>query len=183
MPRGRPRKPIHLLKLAGTYRPSRHRNREHEPAAPGDLAALAPPAWLSPRQRQIWFELLADAPGGVLRKIDGRMLAQYCVLSERLEVALGGQARLDAMPASTELPLLVRAPNGVRESPYLRLIDRTIVALTRLSAELGFSPVSRARLGAAEQPAVPAGAGDDRWGVLRRFPVIEGGKSGKRRAP
>jgi phage terminase small subunit len=176
MPRGRPRKPVHLLKLAGTYRPSRHRDREHESPAPGDLPDLAPPAWLTPAQRKIWLEVLADAPAGVLRKIDGRMFGQYCALSERLEVALRAQARLDEMPAASDLPLLVRGPNGARESPYIRLIDRTILALTRLAAELGFTPVARARLGTSKEPTDPGVEGDT-WAVLRRFPrAIEGGK-------
>jgi hypothetical protein len=86
------------------------------------------------------------------------------------------QARLDAMPAANELPLLVRGPNGARDEPYIRLIDRTILALTRLAAELGFTPVARARLGTSKEPTDP-GVEGDAWGVLKRFPVIQGGKS------
>jgi phage terminase small subunit len=73
--------------------------------------------------------------------------------------------------------MLVRGPAGITMSPYIRIIDRTLAALLRLQSELGFTPVSRARLGRPEEPLPAPGSADDRWAALRIFPVIRGGKT------
>jgi hypothetical protein len=71
------------------------------------------------------------------------------------------------------LPSLVRGPPAA-PSPYLRIIDRRVFLMTRLQSELSFSPTALARLC---QPEVPdERTVDSTWALLRKFPVIAGGK-------
>lgn len=129
------RKPIALHRLAGTYQPSRHAHRALEPEAPGDLALTGPPEWLTERQRELWADILSRAPRGILRAIDAELLANYCELVDRYITAAKAQA---------ECPLV--NADGVM-SPYLSIMNRAIPLITKLAAQMGFTPVARTTLG------------------------------------
>lgn len=94
MTRGRPPKPVRIHRLDGTYRPDRHGGRD-EPVASGLLTEMQPPAWMSERQREIWREILADAPRGLLRRIDHQLLVNYVELIERRERAAIAQRQVE----------------------------------------------------------------------------------------
>jgi P27 family predicted phage terminase small subunit len=156
MPTGRPPLPIQIHKLAATYDPRHHDKRAVEPEAPGELSELRPPWWLNARQRRVWDRTLRDAPKTILRKIDWQMLAEYCVLADTFAVAQRAQNKLKLLQ-----------DNGM-PSPYLRIVRQSVEVLTRLRAEMGFSPVARTRLGT---PAAKAEEQEDEWGDLKRVPV------------
>jgi P27 family predicted phage terminase small subunit len=174
MPR-RP-KPVDLHRLEGTYQSVRHARRAIEPAAEGDLGEIMPPKWLTERQRAIWRDVVKRAPRGILRAIDAELVGAYCELVDRHQRAAEAQARLDA---GEGLPLVVRGASGLVPSPYLRIMNQATLLMVRLSSEFGFSPAGRAGLGRPERPP-PPGEDGGTWSVLRRFPVIDGGKAGKR---
>ena len=176
MERGRKPTPAAMLKLQGSYRATRHARRQVEPRADGELADIAPPAWMTMSQKRHWRQILKDAPKGILRRADRRMFINYVVLTDRFETAARTQNQIDAR---TTTPLLARGAVGAVISPYIRIMDRCTLLMTQLGAELGFSPTARARLGRPEQqhPADDGGV----WAELRRFPrlpVIEGGNPG-----
>jgi P27 family predicted phage terminase small subunit len=173
--RGPKPKPVDLHRLEGTYQRVRHDKRAVEPAAPGDLAEIQPPAWLTERQREIWGDVVKRAPKGILKAIDRELVAAYVELVDRHQRAAEGQARIDS---GEGLPLLVRGTSGLAPSPYLRIMDQATLLMVRLSSEFGFSPAARAGLGQPEGASPPDA--DGTWSVLRRFPVIDGGKTGKR---
>ncbi len=134
-------RPSAVLRLQGTYRPHR---RHGEPEAPGDLAALGPPDWLTPDQQNVWRSVLARAPRSVLRTIDAELLAAYCEVVDRHHRAIEAQRALDR---GATMPFLVKGRDGPQISPLLRIINRSLDQMLRLSSELGFSPASRAGLG------------------------------------
>lgn len=103
-----------------------------------------PPEWLTPSQREIWIRCLADAPEGLLKRIDGALLETYVTSLDMYRTACQMQARLDA----TGLPLLVQSPKvgALVQSPYLPIINRQAVILKHLAAEMGFSPTARSRI-------------------------------------
>ena len=171
--RGRKPKPTALHKLHGTYRPTRHRGREAEPQAPAaDEAGLAPPDYLTPEQTAAWRFAVANAPAGVLRKIDGTILFAWIETADRHRRAVVAQAAFESRnPAWPLLRLNKRGEPVV--SPYVREIDRAAQMLVTLASELGFSPASRPRLAArdsAEAPPEPSSP----WVKLR---VLRGGKA------
>jgi P27 family predicted phage terminase small subunit len=169
-------KPVDLHRLEGTFQPVRHAKRAVEPAAEGDLGEINPPKGLTQRQRAIWRDVVKRAPRGILKAIDRELVAAYCELVDRHQRAAEAQARLDA---GEGLPLVVRGPSGLVPSPYLRIMNQAVLLMVRLSSEFGFSPAGRAGLGRPEG-AGPSGD-DSTWSVLRRFPVIDGGKTGDKR--
>jgi P27 family predicted phage terminase small subunit len=171
MQRGRKPKPVAQLKLAGTYDVSRHRRREREPVTEGDLADVDPPAWLSTDQKRAWRQAIKDAPKGVLKRADRQLFLNYVVAAARFEVAARTQNKLDA---EAQAPLLTRSSTGTAMlSPYLRAMNQASALIVQLGAELGFSPSARARLG---QPAEYRPQDDTAWGILRKFPMVSGGR-------
>jgi phage terminase small subunit len=163
MARGRRPKPRILHELAGTVNVTRHRTRDQEPLAPGELADLPPPADLDKLQRERWKLAVAHMPRAMLRTVDAGLLRIYCVLEALSITANKMQAAIDA---KTSLPLIVRGVRGQHVlSPYVKLQLRAAPALARIAAEIGFSPASRASLSVDQD----AGNGeDDRWDWLMR---------------
>jgi hypothetical protein len=62
-------------------------------------------------------------------------------------------------------------------SPYLAVIWRETDVMIRLSDRLGFSPVTRPRIQIEPEPPRGSAADDNVWAELKRFPVINGGKT------
>jgi phage terminase small subunit len=145
MPKGRPPQPIALHRLAGTYRPEVHASRAHEPLAEGDLRDDKPPHWLKERQKRIWHATIADAPRGILRRIDRQMFIEYVLLVDTVTEAAKAQNKLQLVDLEG------------RPSFYLRLMRQTIELTSKLRGEMGFSPVARTRLATADPPAEPKG--------------------------
>jgi P27 family predicted phage terminase small subunit len=171
---GRPSKPTAVLKLQGTFRPGRHLRRG-KVSAPGDLGDCAPPEWMSERQVALWHDILDRAPIGTLAAIDREIFAAYVELVDRHAQAIAAQARLDY---GKPLPLLTKGPDGTPvASPYLGIANKCVLLMRQLQADLGFNPLARVRMEIAQG----GGSIDDEpagWGMLRRFPVIDGGKGG-----
>jgi P27 family predicted phage terminase small subunit len=173
---GRPPKPTALHQLEGTYNPSRHgRKRASEPQPTGNLDE--PPDWLNDSQRDAWHYAIANAPAYLLKKLDREMLAIWCVHADNLRLAVTTQNRLNMR--SPGLPLLIRTPAGTAASPYVDVIDKCSKNMFRAATELGFSPAARPRIRLEDDPLTAASmpTAPDRWGELKRFPVIDGGKS------
>ena len=150
MQRGRKPKPTELKRLAGTLKPCRTASGP-EPLAPGEVQG--PPAHLSPRQREIWKETLANAPRQLWRRADAGMIAGYVVGLSLLETANAMQAQIDE---GNMRPLLVVGHRGVTvPSPYLRIIRLATEMIARFGAELGMSPSARSALSVDEVLAEP----------------------------
>jgi P27 family predicted phage terminase small subunit len=169
MPRGRPPKPTGLLKLQGTFRPVRHAGRGQIRAS-GNLADQSPPEWMSERQQQLWKDILARAPIATLRAIDLEIFSAYVELVDRHAQAVEAQARLDRGKA---LPFLMKSAEGPVVSPYIGIANKAVLLMHQLQVDLGFTPLARTRMEIAQggEDHEPAG-----WGMLRHFPVIDGGK-------
>jgi phage terminase small subunit len=165
MRRGPRPKPIATHRLEGTYDASRHARRAIEPQAPGSLADIRPPPWMTRRQKAIWAEALKDAPVAVLGRIDRFLFQRWVVLADAWEKAAIAQNKVDE---NASAPLLSRAGPVVQASPYLGIMNRTALVMGRLEAELGFTPSARASLG------VPGGgfADSEPANVHERFDVV-----------
>ena len=173
---GRPPKPIALHKLEGTYQPSRHKGRAgREPVADGDLDQKPAPSWLTPSQRELWTEVLLDAPRALLRRIDWAVFANYIEVLDRHAQLIQAQQQLNRGQA---MPYLVKGPNGFAVlSPYLRAINHCVLLMARLQSEMGFTPAARARFAVInageDDPGEESGTG---WDSLRKLRIIDGGK-------
>jgi P27 family predicted phage terminase small subunit len=112
---------------------------------------VRPPSWLTKRQRQLWREILADAPYGLLRRIDRQLLVNYVELAERHERAAIALQKLDEVAGAT--PLLSGSGAAMTVSPYVQIMDRCVLLMTRLQGQMGFTPSARATLGVPLSPA------------------------------
>jgi phage terminase small subunit len=148
--KGRKSHPTVLHRLRGTFQPVRHGNRL-DPKTPGELRK--PPAWLSPAQARRFKELLRQAPRRVLRQIDSGVLASYVVCEDTIAKANIAQQEHGR--------LLDRSEKGQpMVGAHLKVLRTYIPILRQLAGELGFTPVARSGIRAAE---VENGDPDGRW--------------------
>ena len=134
----RPFKPVALHRLEGTYQPVRHAHREHEPHAPGQLADVEPPDFLTPSQKRLWNTLIHQAPQRVLRAGDWALFTAFVVQVDVLA---------EATEARAGAPLV---DGDGKPAALLRLSRQTTEMIRLLAGELGYSPAARARLGSPQ---------------------------------
>jgi len=149
------RKSIAEHRLAGTYQPSVHGRRAHEPQAPGWLIDDPLPEKLTPRQRALWRSVLKRAPRYTLCAADREIFAAYIVAVDVWE-----QARL----AQSTSPLIIDG----KPAPAIRILREQSIVMYRLADRLGFSPFARSGLGTAAPPADRLG---DDPNIIRLVPA------------
>jgi hypothetical protein len=81
---GRPAKPIEILKLTNTYRPSRHGVKTAADGWPP--LPETPPVKLTAEEAAIWREIVPFAAH--LRAVDARLVAAYCAAAATSNVAV-----------------------------------------------------------------------------------------------
>jgi P27 family predicted phage terminase small subunit len=149
--RGRKPIPTEVHKQRGTFNPTKHgRGRKHAVKAGGVIGP--PPDWLTEQQQQIYREVVAGAPIGLLKAVDGSVLIAWVTAYHTLMIA--SQTMGDTLPVlrsarRSEVAELVRHPLEVVRAQARR-------DLIKAASELGFSPASRARI-----PEPPESLDDD----------------------
>lgn len=153
--RGRKPKPTVLKLIAG--KPGHRPLPANEPQPVGNLTN--PPAWMTDSQKEGWRCAIENAPKGLLRLLDGPLLAKWvCADDEwmRAEIALqtdgpvvkqGGSERTTTNPDGTVVKT-VRSDSLV-PSPWSVVRDRAFQRMLKATSELGFSPTSRSRISLA----------------------------------
>ncbi len=137
MKTGRKRVPTVLRELHGN--PQQHRMPDNEPECVGDL--WAPPAYMDEEQREQWNYVVDHAPPGLLTGTDREILTTFvnaCVEYARavVEVRAIGQ--------------VVKTTDGnAIQNPFLGIMNRQALLMSKFGAELGLSPAARASLGIA----------------------------------
>jgi P27 family predicted phage terminase small subunit len=119
---------------------------------PGPL--IDAPDWLTVEQKDEWRYAIENAPRHVLKKIDKAVLAGFIVAQD---------THRKASVAMAQTELLVKSPSqGLPlQNPYLPIVNRQMVLMTRVASELGFTPCSRARIDAGAALAPVASDWDD----------------------
>jgi hypothetical protein len=143
--------------LRGTFRPKRHNKRVDGRSIIVIDDLIDPPPDLTESQEDIWRYAVANMPRGVLRKSDREMLLVWVEAADRHNTARLMQAMLDR---DSKLKLLIKTPDGFAPSPYNDILDKTAKIMIRASQELGFSPVSRARI-KVDPPTIDADPEDE----------------------
>ena len=136
---GRPPKPVHLHVVEGTFRPHRHRKRlKSEPKPVGTLSE--PPVWFTDGQREVWAYGLKHVPDGVLRAIDLGNYVAWCVACDIHRLAVEELNRLGVEG------LTAKGSRGAIQNPLIAVMNQQAHVMLKLASEMGFSPVSRARV-------------------------------------
>ncbi len=132
--KGRKPTPPQVHKLRGTFKKCRHSDTLDLPTSTPE-----PPEHLDDIALDEWNRLVGElAQVGTLHKLDRTLLATYCVLWSHLTQAERG---------IREHGLVIKGATGAAQaSPYYSVAMRAASQLTRIAAELGLSPSSRARL-------------------------------------
>jgi P27 family predicted phage terminase small subunit len=139
MARGRKPKASHLHVVDGTFRADRA--NEHEPQAFGDVGD-APPELL-PAQRLLWQQLLRDAPEFVLKACDREA---FRTLVAHVWTMREAERQMRDAPM-----LIIKTKQGnYIQNPLLGVFNSAAKHFMRTAAELGFTPVARARIIASD---------------------------------
>ena len=150
--RGRKPKPTVLVNLHGRTSGGRA-PRHDEPVPVGDLSE--PPIWLTNDQKENWRYALEYAPAGLLKRIDRTVLTVWVVAEDThrqasMQLAKAGLlVKASSDPESTAPPI---------QNPLLGIMNRQALILLKAASELGFSPVSRPRIGRADGTHIPVAA-------------------------
>lgn len=133
--KGRKPKPTHLRILEGN--PGKRPLNENEPLVVGDLHMA--PDWLSDSQREGWTYAIANAPAGLLKRLDQSVLVVWVVAED---------LHRQASQAVTKFGLLAKSPvkGDPMQNPYLAILNRQAQLMLKAAAELGFTPSSRSRV-------------------------------------
>ena len=133
--RGRKPKPTWLKVIGGN--PGRRPLNYAEPKPEGDLSV--PPDWLTPSQRSVWEKAIADAPPGLLRRVDESVFLVWVVAKDLHQSATEKIAQSGT---------IVRMPNSnmAVQSPWVAVLNKQAQIMLKASAEMGFTPSSRARV-------------------------------------
>jgi|SRR6267154_174855 len=147
---GRRPKPTLLHIVRGT-KTAKERAKNPEPVAPGRLTD--PPEWLTEAQKDGWRYAIENAPYSLLRRIDRTLLTTWVVAE-----AIHREATIKV----AQYGLLAKSPTGFPiQSPYLPIVNRQALILSRAAAELGFTPSSRSRITLGGPNPIPQDEDDD----------------------
>lgn len=134
-PMSRQRLPRHLKLVKGTIDPRKDNPREPQPV--GNLKD--PPGWMTMDQTLLWAKALANAPAGMLKKLDESIFTAWVIAADI--------HRRASHELSLAKVLTTTGKDGVaRPSVYISMINKQATIMKSLGAELGFSPVSRSRV-------------------------------------
>ena len=141
--RGRKPKPTHLRLLEGNAGKRPINRKEPKPSGelvepPGDLPLAAVP---------FWTQAIADAPAGLLRRLDLRVLAIWSVAAW-----LHSEA---AKSVSTSAAVVLTREGNMIQHPSLAILNKQAAIMLKAASEMGFTPSSRSRI------STGAGAEDD----------------------
>lgn len=133
--RGRKPRPTHLRVLDGTR--GKIPSDRKQPKPQGDL--FEPPADLIKEAVPFWNEAIADAPKGLLKRLDKRALAIW---------ATAAWLHSDAAAKVSRSATIVQSPRTgqVYQHPALAIMNRQALIMLRAAAEMGFTPSARTRI-------------------------------------
>ena len=149
--RGRKPVPTLLRELHGNPRKVAMPKSEPKPA--GDLSD--PPDWLSEGQQENWNYALTNSPPGLLKRIDRGALLAWVVAEDLHRQAAMAQSKVGLLVrVKTKATAGKDDPGVPTASPYINIINQQAKIMLKATSELGFTPVSRPRIGAA--PSLPS---------------------------
>jgi P27 family predicted phage terminase small subunit len=136
MANGRKPVPGVLRRLHGN--PRQHKMPANEPEGVGDI--WAPPAYMDDAQREQWDHVVAHAPPGLLTGTDRDILAAFVN-------AVVEYNRAVVQVRSMGQVVKTKDGNAI-QNPFLGIMNRQALLIAKFGSEMGFSPASRASLGA-----------------------------------
>lgn len=133
--RGKKPIPTEMKRLAGN--PGRRALNNAEPTP--DVELPQPPAHLNDVALAEWKRISAELIAlKVVSKIDATALAMYCDAYARW---------VDASNALQKEGMIITSSKGFKSmSPYVRIVNQTLVLMKAMLVEFGMTPASRVRL-------------------------------------
>lgn len=132
--RGRKPKPTQLRVIEGNA--GKRGLNKREPKPKGEL--VAPPADLPAAALPFWQEAIADAPKGLLRRLDQRTLVIWSTAAWLHSNA--------AKQLATSAAVVQTKDGNIIQHPSLAILNKQAMIMLKAAAEMGFTPSSRSRV-------------------------------------
>jgi P27 family predicted phage terminase small subunit len=146
-------KPTHLHLIEGTFNVTRHRKRANEPKPATSLDQ--PPEWFTSEHLDVWDYGLRHSPPGLLKGVDAGVYTVWVCASVNhrqaaMELAKLGRTGLLTKTGAKQVTdahgrTTLSGGNWI-QSPLVGVMNRAACIMLKAASELGFSPVSRARI-------------------------------------
>lgn len=136
----RPPKPTHLKIVEGN--PGKRALPKNEPKPTGNLAN--PPTYLDKEEKAEWRYVLKHAPDGLLKMLDTAVMEVYVTARIQHRKALK-QLREEGLTLTTSNGNLIT-------NPLVGVLNRQAEIALKAATQMGFTPVSRARVALDETP-------------------------------
>lgn len=137
--KGRPRKPVAVLKMSGTYRADRHEERAEAPPADGWPVK---PDYLNGAAGDYWDSVVPELVRlGVTGAVDSMVLVAACEAWAAYRVAA------DAM---------LKLPTRENRQQFTALLDSYV----RVAARVGLNPMDRSKIQVPAKPTGPQGVAE-----------------------
>jgi P27 family predicted phage terminase small subunit len=134
MARGPRPTPTHLKLVRGN--PGKRRLNTREPKPRGDL--FEAPDWFDDEQREWWTYAIANAPKGLLKRLDREALVVW---------ATAASEHRRAVRKVREIGQVVKTSNGnAVQNPYLPIMNKQAMIMLRAAEQMGFTPAARSRI-------------------------------------
>lgn len=142
--RGRKPVPTALRVLHGN--PRKVALPKFEPTPAGDLVDA--PDWLNDGQLASWAYALVHSPPALLKRIDRAALLAFVVAEDLHRQAATAQGKVGLLVRIKTKATSDKDDPGVPcASPYINIINQQAKIMLKAAGELGFTPVSRPRIG------------------------------------
>lgn len=132
--RGRKPKPTHLKLLQGNAGKRAINRNEPQP----DGALIEPPGDLPVSALPFWNQAIADAPAGLLRRLDLRVLTVWSIAAWLHSDA--------ARQVAASVTVLQTKSGELVQHPSLAILNKQAIIMLKAAAEMGFTPSSRSRV-------------------------------------
>jgi P27 family predicted phage terminase small subunit len=126
--------PTHLKLVRGN--PGKRPINREEPRPVGDLVEA--PEWFDDDQRQWWTYAIANAPAGLLKRLDRDVLVVWVVAAVEHRAAAQKVRQLGQVTKTRDGNLI--------QNPFLPVMNRQAQMMLRAAEQLGFSPAARSRI-------------------------------------
>ncbi len=132
---------------------------------PGDLSA---PADLTEQQREVWADVVTDAPPNVLCRADIWVLRSFVVAADLHRTASAALAQTGALVPAGKAETTQHV-----QSPWVAIQNRQALLVMRSAELLGLAPAARPRLVGTARGASPIpSAVSEQW--AKKGPVRQG---------
>lgn len=132
-----PRKPTptYLKLLSGN--PGKRPINDAEPEIKTSIKTMDPPKELGKQAKKLWINSVKEIPDELIKLVDAPELMRYCIAYELYTKAYAEIKKEGAV---------IKTIDGVKQNPWVVVMNSQAAIMASAGSNLGFSPTSRTKI-------------------------------------